>query len=81
LLAVDWGILVFFAGLILLLALRIFRTRGLDRRVYVPVHIASIVGMSMGVYTLVGAFRNDLQDPMVYPNLTEGWLLPPLSYP
>jgi class 3 adenylate cyclase len=59
LLAVDWGILVFAAGLILLLALRIFRTRGLDRRVYVPVHIASIVGMSMGVYTLVGAFRND----------------------
>jgi class 3 adenylate cyclase len=59
LLAVDWGTLVFSAGLILLLALRILRTRGLDRRVYVPVHIASIVGMGVGVYTLVGAFRND----------------------
>ena len=59
LLAVDWGVLFFSAGLILLLALRILRTRGLDRRIYLPVHIASIVGMSMGVYTLVGAFRND----------------------
>jgi class 3 adenylate cyclase len=59
LLAVDWGTLVFAAGLILLLALRISRTRGLDRRIYVPVHIASIVGMGMGVYTLVGAFRNN----------------------
>jgi class 3 adenylate cyclase len=58
-LAVDWGILVFSVGLILLLALRIFRTRGLDRRIYVPVHIASIVGMGVAVYTLVGAFRND----------------------
>jgi class 3 adenylate cyclase len=59
LLAVDWGVLLFSAGLILLLALRILRTRGLDRPVYVPVHIASIVGMGVGVYTLVGAFRND----------------------
>jgi class 3 adenylate cyclase len=58
-LAVDWGILVFAAGLILLLALRILRTRGLDRRIYVPVHIASIVGIGVGVYTLIGAFRND----------------------
>ena len=35
---------IFYTGLILLLALRILRTRGLDRRIYVPVHIASIVG-------------------------------------
>jgi class 3 adenylate cyclase len=59
LLAVDWGQLAFAAGLILLLALRILRTRGLDRRIYVPVHIASLVGMGVAVYTLVGAFQND----------------------
>ena len=38
------GEFIFYTGLILLLALRILRTRGLDRRIYVPVHIASIVG-------------------------------------
>jgi hypothetical protein len=45
------GQLVFFTGLILLFALRIFRTRGLDRRIYVPVHIASIIdsGASAGL--------------------------------
>ena len=43
--AVNSGDFVFSTGLILLLALRILRTRGLDRRIYVPVHIASIVGM------------------------------------
>ena len=42
--AANSGELVFYTGLILLLALRILRTRGLDRRIYVPVHIASIVG-------------------------------------
>ena len=42
--AVNSGDFVFSIGLILLLALRILRTRGLDRRIYVPVHIASIVG-------------------------------------
>jgi class 3 adenylate cyclase len=46
LVAGGWGQLVFSAGLILLLALRILRTRGLDRRIYVPVHIASIFGMA-----------------------------------
>jgi hypothetical protein len=44
LLALNWGQLVFNAGLILLLALRILRTRGLDRRIYIPIHIASIAG-------------------------------------
>jgi class 3 adenylate cyclase len=46
LVAGGWGQLVFSAGLILLLALRILRTRGLDRRIYVPIHIASIFGMA-----------------------------------
>jgi class 3 adenylate cyclase len=46
LVAGGWGQLVFSGGLILLLALRILRTRGLDRRIYVPVHIASIFGMA-----------------------------------
>jgi class 3 adenylate cyclase len=46
LVAGSWGQLVFSGGLILLLALRILRTRGLDRRIYVPVHIASIFGMA-----------------------------------
>ena len=58
--AVDWGQLVFFAGVVLLLALRILRTRGLDRRIYVPVHIASMVGMGVGVYALVEAFRREV---------------------
>jgi class 3 adenylate cyclase len=73
LLAVDWGTLVFSAGLILLLALRILRTRGLDRRVYVPVHIASIVGMGVGVYTLVGAFRNDFAGSYGLPKSYKGF--------
>jgi class 3 adenylate cyclase len=38
------GEFIFYTGLILLVVLRILRTRGLDRRIYVPVHIASIVG-------------------------------------
>jgi hypothetical protein len=33
------------------------RTRGLDRRVYVPVHIASIVGMGVLVFHLVETVR------------------------
>ena len=49
-LAVNLGDLVLSAGLILLLALRILRTRGLDRRIYVPVHIASIFGMAAAAY-------------------------------
>ena len=48
-LASYWGHIVGAAGLVLLLTLRILRTRGLDRRVYVPVHIASIVGMVVGM--------------------------------
>jgi class 3 adenylate cyclase len=46
LVAGGWGQLVFSAGVILLLALRTLRTRGLDRRIYVPIHIASIFGMA-----------------------------------
>jgi class 3 adenylate cyclase len=72
LLAVDWGILVFSAGLILLLALRILRTRGLDRRIYVPVHIASLVGIGVGVYTLVGAFQNDFAGSYGLPKFYRG---------
>ena len=55
LLAGGWGQLGFSAGLILLLALRILRTRGLDRRIYVPVHLASIFGMaaSAGLAVLI----------------------------
>jgi hypothetical protein len=53
----QWGQLVFSGGLILLLALRILRTRGLDRRIYLPVHIASIFGMTatagLAAWTLV----------------------------
>ena len=49
-LAVNLGDLVLSAGLILLLALRILRTRGLDRRIYVPVQIASILGMAVAAY-------------------------------
>ena len=45
-LAIYWGQAVFAAGLISLLTLRILRTRGLDRRIYVPVHIASIFGVA-----------------------------------
>jgi class 3 adenylate cyclase len=41
----------------MLLALRILRTRGLDRRIYLPVHIASIFGMAatagLAAWTLV----------------------------
>jgi class 3 adenylate cyclase len=55
--AVNWGDLVLSAGVIVLLTLRILRTRGLDRRIYVPVHIASIFGMvvaaHLGVWTLL----------------------------
>jgi class 3 adenylate cyclase len=72
LLAVDWGQLVFAAGLILLLALRILRTRGLDRRIYVPVHIASIVGMGMGVYTLVNGFQNNFAGSYALPQFYNG---------
>jgi class 3 adenylate cyclase len=43
-LAQNWGQTAFYAGLILLMALRILRTRGLDRRIYIPVYIASIAG-------------------------------------
>ena len=42
--AIYLGEAVFAAGIVLLLTLRILRTRGLDRRIYVPVHIASIFG-------------------------------------
>ena len=54
--AVNFGDLVLSAGLILLLALRIVRTRGLDRRIYVPVHIASIFGMAVAAYLSVLIF-------------------------
>lgn len=53
--AVYWGQVVFAAGLLLLLTLRILRTRGLDRRIYVPVRIASIVGIGILVYFLFDA--------------------------
>ena len=53
--------------------LRILRTRGLDRRIYVPVHIASIVGMGVSVYTLVGAFRNDFAGSYGLPKSYRGW--------
>jgi class 3 adenylate cyclase len=56
-LAIYWGQIVGAAGLVLLLTLRISRTRGLDRRVYVPVHIASIVGMGVLVFHLVETVR------------------------
>jgi class 3 adenylate cyclase len=56
-LAIYWGRIVGAAGLVLLLTLRILRTRGLDRRVYVPVHIASIVGMGVVVFLLVETVR------------------------
>ena len=55
-LAVNLGDLVLSAGLILLLALRIVRTRGLDRRIYVPVQIASILGMAAAAYFSVWIF-------------------------
>jgi class 3 adenylate cyclase len=35
------GLAVFYVGFAVLLIMRIIRTRGLDRRVYVPVHLAS----------------------------------------
>jgi hypothetical protein len=56
-LAIYWGQIVGAAGLVLLLTLRILRTRGFDRRVYVPVHIASIVGMGVVVFLLVETVR------------------------
>jgi hypothetical protein len=56
-LAVDRGQLICGACLILLLTLRILRTRGLDRLIYVPVHIASIVAMGLIVYAFVEFFR------------------------
>jgi hypothetical protein len=61
-LAIYWGQAVLAAGLILLLALRILRTRGLDRRIYVPVHIASIFGgaaiASLAVWSFAAEFSN-----------------------
>jgi hypothetical protein len=61
-LAIYWGQAVFAAGLILLLALRILRTRGLDRRIYVAVHIASIFGRaaiaSLAVWSFAAEFSN-----------------------
>jgi hypothetical protein len=72
-LVVNLGDLVLSAGLIVLLALRILRTRGLDRRIYVPVHIASIFGMAAAayfsvtylafVYSRVPCFWNFILDP------------------
>jgi hypothetical protein len=69
----QWGQLVFSGGLILLLALRILRTRGLDRRTYLPVHIASIFGMTataglaawtlVVLYSVVDPFGNFTRDP------------------
>jgi class 3 adenylate cyclase len=55
-LAVNLGDLVLSAGLILLLVLRILRTRGLDRRIYVPVQVASIFGMVVAVHLSVWIF-------------------------
>jgi class 3 adenylate cyclase len=55
-LAVNLGDLVLSAGLILLLVLRILRTRGLDRRIYVPVQVASIFGMVIAAYLSVWIF-------------------------
>ena len=73
LVAGGWGQLVFSAGLILLLALRILRTRGLDRRIFVPIHIASIFGMaasaglaawSLVIFTALSIrFGNFTRDP------------------
>jgi hypothetical protein len=61
-LAIYLGEAVFAAGLILLLTLRILRTRGLDRRIYVPVHIASIFGgvtlASLAVWSIAFEFSN-----------------------
>jgi hypothetical protein len=68
-LAGYWGQTFFAAGLILLLMLRILRTRGLDRRIYVPVHIASIVGMAatagLGVWSLAYLYGLALRPPPV----------------
>ena len=55
--AAQWGQMVGAAGLILLLAMRILRTRGLDRRVYIPVHIASIAGMGIAAYFIAETVR------------------------
>jgi class 3 adenylate cyclase len=66
-LAENCSQLVFSAGLIVLLALRILRTRGLDRRIYVPVHIASIVGMAaaaaLGIWTLIVLYSDSAAPP------------------
>jgi class 3 adenylate cyclase len=70
--AVDGGNLVFAAGLVLLLALRILRTRGLDRRIYVPVHIASIILMGVGAYTVVDVFQRDVAGPYGLPESYRG---------
>jgi class 3 adenylate cyclase len=60
LIVANWGLLVFYTGAILLLVLRILRTRGLDRRIYVPVHIASIAGgvvaIQLGVLSLIDSY-------------------------
>ena len=55
-LAVNLGDLVLSAGLTLLLVLRILRTRGLDRRIYVPVQVASIFGMVVAAHLSVWIF-------------------------
>jgi hypothetical protein len=67
------GQMIFASGVIVLLALRIFRTYGLDRRVYVPVHIASIVGMGAGVYMLVDAFQADFTGVYSLPQFYKGF--------
>ena len=68
-LATYWGEAVFAGGLILLLTLRILRTRGLDRRIYVPVHIASIVGIAAvaGIAVWSLAFEYGDVDWELYP--------------
>jgi hypothetical protein len=71
-LAINLGEPVFSAGLILLLALRILRTRGLDRRIYVPVHIASIVGALTAAALAVSNLAFWSSDAPLFGNLYPG---------
>ena len=64
--ALDLGNLAFGVGVVLLLALRVVRTRGLDRRTYVPLYVAPAAGVVALLIGLVaGLGSSDRADESV----------------
>ena len=72
LLAVDWGVLLFLRWSYIASCAADFADSWTRPTGYVPVHIASIVGMRVGVYTLVGPFRNDFAGSYCLPKYYRG---------